>query len=169
LGFSILVFSFKKFDIQSLLQPGKRNAWYIIPGLLSIPLFFLIFLPNRHLLKWDNWLAMNIFICLVNPWLEELYWRGLISKAFKQLPLLSYILSAGGFGLSHPFIFGINSSGVAGIPAFIGAFTIGSIWRVCLRKTESLRGCIITHFLIDVAGMAVFILADKAFLMLLPL
>ncbi len=104
----------------------------------------------------------------MNPWLEEFYWRGLITKTFEETPLLSYILSAVGFGLSHPLIFGINSPGVAGVPAFIGAFTIGSIWWICLRKTGSFRGCIITHFLIDVAGMAVYNLADKVILMKLP-
>jgi len=163
-----LILLLKKTEVKSLLLPGMRNALYILPALFSIPLFVYIFMPNKHLLKWDAWLAMNIFICLVNPWLEEFYWRGLISKVFKNTPVLSFILSAVGFAASHPIIFGVNSPGARGLPALFGAFVIGAIWWICLHKTKSLRGCIITHFVIDVACMAVYVLADKIVLIKVP-
>lgn len=158
----------RKSDIKQLLQPGRKNVWYIIPCLYSIPLFFLIFIPNGHVLKPDMLLAVNIFICIFNPWLEELYWRGLVYQLFKESKAISFLLSAIAFGLSHALIFGINSPGVAGLLGFIGAFIVGATWWYCLRKTASLRGAIITHFLIDVAGLAAYVLANKLILMKLP-
>ncbi len=107
-----------------------------------------------------------MFICLFNPFLEEIYWRGLISRTFSEKPFVSYLVSSIGFAASHPLIFGVNSMGVRGLPAFIGTFIIGSAFWIAYHKTKSLKGCVITHFLIDVAGMAVFILADKASLIL---
>jgi len=151
----------KKSDLKILLQPGHNNGWYIIPALMAIPVFILVYIPNNDVMQFDLMFALNIFICLVNPWLEELYWRGLSYQLFGQRPAVSFLLSAVGFGLSHPLIFGINSPGIAGVPGFVGPFVIGAIWWFCLRKTATLRGCIVTHFLIDVSGMAVYVLADR--------
>jgi membrane protease YdiL (CAAX protease family) len=166
--FLSLILLLKKSEAGSLLQRPKSIIEYIIPALVAVPLFIWVFIPNRELIKWDIWLALHVFICLVNPWLEEFYWRGLIFKIFQDKPVYSYVMSSLGFGLSHPLIFGVNSPGIGGVPGFIGAFLIGSIWWWCLRRTRSLVGCIITHFLIDVAGMAVYILADKAVLIRMP-
>jgi membrane protease YdiL (CAAX protease family) len=163
--FISLILLLKRSDLKLLLQPGKRNGWYIIPALLAIPVFILIYIPNSDVLQFDYFFAINIFVCLVNPWLEELYWRGLAYQLFKEKPAISFVLSALAFGLSHPLIFGINSPGIAGIPGFIGPFIIGAVWWFCLRKTVSLRGAIITHFLIDFAGVAAYVLADKLVLM----
>ena len=52
---------------------------------------------------------------------------------------------------------------------FYGAFIVGATWWYCLRKTRSLKGAIITHFfLIDVTGMAAYVLANKLTLVKLP-
>lgn len=163
-----LAFLLKRSDIKKLFQPGHANVWYLLPGLLAIPIFVLIFIPNRHILQLDYWLLLNIFVCLFNPWLEELYWRGLVYRLFKENPTTSFLLSAVGFGLGHALIFGINSPGIRGVPGFVGAFAIGAIWWFCLRKTQSLKGAIVTHFLVDLAGMAVYVLADKLVILRLP-
>jgi membrane protease YdiL (CAAX protease family) len=163
-----LIFLLKKSDLKMLLQPGKHNGWYIIPALLAVPLFIFVYIPNNDVLHFDFLFALNIFICLVNPWLEELYWRGLAYQLFREKPAISFALSSVAFGLSHPLVFGINSPGIAGVRGFIGPFIIGATWWLCLRKTASLKGCIITHFLIDFAGMAAYILADKLSLLKLP-
>lgn len=144
--FSLLLL-LRKAELRELLRRGHNNIWYIIPGVVSIPIFFLIFIPNRHVLKLDLLFVLNVLICLANPWLEELYWRGLASTLFKDRPFISFFLSAVCFGLSHALVFGINSPGIMGMPGFAGAFAIGAIWWFCLRKTGSLRGCIVPTFL----------------------
>jgi uncharacterized protein len=153
-------------DLKSMLRTSVNRNWDLLPLIFIIPIIFTVFIPNLHLLKPDHWLALNILICLVNPWLEEFYWRGMIHEAFKDNPILSFLISAIAFGLSHPLIFGINSPGVRGMTGFIGVFAVGVIFWWSYYKTKSLRGCIFNHFLIDVAGMAVYILADKAVLVI---
>jgi len=150
-------------DLNKMFSPSKNWKW----NLVFIPIIFLvvyfIFIPNITLLKWDYWLLLNIVICLVNPFLEEIYWRGLLSK-ISDTPFQSFLFSSLGFAASHPLLFGVVSPGVAGWVGFAGTFFVGALFWLCYYKTKSLRGCVLSHFLIDVAGMAVFILANKAVL-----
>lgn len=150
-------------DLKKAFSPTKNGQW----NLLFVPVIalvvFFIFIPNIHLLRWNYWLLLNTIICLVNPFLEEIYWRGLVSKVGNR-PLHSFLLSSVGFAASHPLLFGVVSPGVRGWVGFGGTFLVGALFWLCYYKTKSLWGCVINHFLIDVAGMAVFILADKAVL-----
>ena len=158
-----LIFLVSIQDLKKMFPVSKNWQW----NLLFVPIIalvvYFIFIPNLKLFKWDHWLLLNVIICLVNPFLEEIYWRGLVSK-ISNVPLKSFLFSSLGFAASHSLIFGIISPGVAGLIGFAGSFLVGSLFWFCYFKTKSLRGCIISHFLIDVAGMAVFILADKAVL-----
>jgi uncharacterized protein len=168
-GLIITIFSLLSIaEVKALFQKSRNSYWDLLPFVFIIPTVISIFIPNLPLFKWDQWLLMNAAICLVNPWLEELYWRGLVYKLFGNSTLLSFLFSSLAFGLSHPLIFGVNSKGVSGWAAFIGAAFVGAVWWVTLRKTGSLRGNVLTHFLMDLAGMAVYILANKALLLPLP-
>ena len=163
---SILLIAGKD-NLRKMLRPSVNWKWNFLPVIFIIPMFINVFIPNAGLLKTIDYLfVLNIFICLLNPWLEEFYWRGMIHEAFKEKPVLSVLVSAIGFGLSHPLILGISSPGVRGWPGFVGVLAVGLVFWCCYYKTKSLRGCIITHFLIDVAGMSAYILADKAVLWL---
>src|SRR5215213_249249 len=150
-------------DLNKMFSASKNRKW----NLVFIPIIFLvvyfIFIPNITLLKWDYWLLLNIVICLVNPFLEEIYWWGLVSK-ISDKPFQSFLFSSLGFAASHSLLFGVVSPGVAGWIGFAGTFFVGALFWLCYYKTKSLRGCVLSHFLIDVVGMAVFILADKAVL-----
>jgi uncharacterized protein len=147
--------------LKKMFSPSKNWQWNLlfIPVIVLVIVF--IFIPNIQLFKWDYWLLLNIIICLVNPFIEEVYWRGLISK-LSDVPLNSLLISSLGFAASHTLLFGVNSPGVAGLVGFAGSFLLGALFWLCYFKTKSLRGCVLNHFLVDVAGMAVFILADKA-------
>jgi uncharacterized protein len=153
--------------LKKMFSPSKYWQWNLlfIPVIVLVIVF--IFIPNIQLFKWDYWLLLNIIICLVNPFIEEVYWRGLISK-LSDVPLNSFLISSLGFAASHTLLFGVNSPGVAGLVGFAGGFLIGALFWLCYFKTKSLRGCVLNHFLVDVAGMAVFILADKAVLAPIP-
>ena len=150
-------------DIKNMFSESKNWKWNLvfIPVLALMVIF--IFVPNLILIKWDNWLLLNCIICLANPFMEEIYWRGLISK-ISIMPLFSFLFSSLSFAASHSFLFGVNSPGVAGVVGFAGSFLVGGLFWICYFKTKSLRGCVLNHFLVDISGMAVFILADKALL-----
>jgi membrane protease YdiL (CAAX protease family) len=154
----------RRSDLSTLFSRPVRSYWYALPLLCAVPLFVFIFFPNRGLLRADGWLAAQIALCLTGPVLEEVYWRGLASVAWKGKPLVSFAMASLLFGASHPLIFGVNSRGDSGWIAFAGTAFIGAVWWLCLQRTKSLRGCIATHLVIDVAGMAVYVLANKALL-----
>ena len=165
--FASLFLLLKKQDVQELLGSIRNGQW----GLVGIPFvfvaFYYVFIPNRELLKWDYWLILHLIICLVNPFMEELYWRGLVSK-FGSRPVYSYLFSTIAFAASHPLILGVNSPGVAGWIGFTGTFLVGSMLWLVFFKTRSLWLCVLIHFLIDFFGVAAYTLADKAELMKLP-
>ena len=150
-------------DIKKMFSRPENKAWYLLFLPVVIAIFICIFLPNRHLIQWDHWLLMNLIICLVNPFMEEIYWRGLVSR-ISDAPLASFLFSTTSFAVSHAWVLGVNSPGVAGYVGFAGSFVVGTLFWWCYYKTKSLWGCVIAHFFIDVVGMAVYILADKAFL-----
>lgn len=163
--FSLILFlDFK--DIRRMFQPSINSYWNLLPLLFIIPTICFLFIPNIGLLKPDKWLLINLAICITGPWLEEIYWRGLFNKIYGAT-LFSFVFSSILFAASHPLIFGVNSKGDSGLPAFAGTLLIGAAWWICYYKTKSLRGCVITHFLMDLAGMAVYVLTNKA--TLLPL
>jgi len=150
-------------DIKEMFSGSKNWTWNLVLIPVVILLVIFIFVPNLALIKWDYWLVLNCIICLVNPFMEEIYWRGLISKIC-SVPLISFLFSSLTFAASHTLLFGVNSPGVAGLIGFAGTFLVGSLFWLCYYKTKSLRGCVLNHFLLDLAGMAVFILANKAVL-----
>jgi len=148
-------------DITHMFRRGSSWHWNLLPLIWVVPATIFVFLPNLHLLQLDRWLFLNAVICLVNPFMEEIYWRGLASRISSH-SIVSFLFSTLGFAASHPLIFGVNSPGIRGWVGFAGTCLVGSTFWICYRRTNTLRGCVIAHFLIDVAGMAVFILADKA-------
>ncbi|MPS71943.1 MAG: hypothetical protein E2590_02225 [Chryseobacterium sp.] len=66
-----------------LKKSGKNWGWNvfaIIIALTPLP----IFLKHYQLLdNWSVWLPW-ILLALINPWLEEFYWRGLLSDFTKK-------------------------------------------------------------------------------------
>lgn len=148
-------------EVKKMFSASENWQWNLLFFPLIVLVVLFIFVPNITLLKWDHWLLLNAAICFVNPFLEEIYWRGWVSKV-SEVPLYSFLFSSLTFAASHPLLFGIVSPGVAGWIGFAGTFFVGALFWLCYYKTKSLWGCVVNHFLIDVAGMAVFILANKA-------
>jgi membrane protease YdiL (CAAX protease family) len=152
-------------DIRLMFKPAIHSYWNILPLLFIIPTIYFIFIPNVGLIKFDKWVLINLVICFTGPLLEEIYWRGLFNKIYGST-LISFCLSSFLYAASHPLIFGVNSKGDSGILAFVGTFIVGAIWWLGYFKTKSLRGCVATHSIMDVAGMAVYVLTNKATLLI---
>jgi membrane protease YdiL (CAAX protease family) len=159
LGFSIYYFSDRK-EIAGLFRKPEKNPWAFLPLLLVIPVFVFVFIPNRFLLRPDLWLLVNLVVCLVNPFLEEIFWRGIVGSISSK-PLISFAFSTTMFAASHPLIFGVNSPGASGWIGFFATFIAGAAFWLSFHKTKSLRAAVLAHFLIDLAGMAVYVLADR--------
>jgi membrane protease YdiL (CAAX protease family) len=159
----ISVFSLlKTSEVRDMYKAGVKWYWNLLALILIVPAFVTVFLPNIGLLKLNSMLALHLGLSIFNPWFEETYWRGLISKYFDDNKLFSFLVSCVPFGISHPFVLGVNSHSLQGWQVFAGTFVTGAVWWIIYHQTRTLRGNIITHFIVNIAGMTGYVLANIA-------
>lgn len=141
-------------SIRNWLKYSNKNwGWNIVTviiGLIPLP----IFLKYNYLLSdWSIWMPW-IILALVNPWLEEFYWRGLLSDYTKKWNVVSSILFTSLMFSANHAVFGINSELFRGYEIFISTFVMGIVWAITYRKTNSLRWVILSHFLVDFLNLS---------------
>lgn len=136
-----------------LKKPSGSFGWSILAlamGTISLPLF----LMHWELLSpWEVWIPW-ILLALVNPWIEEFYYRGLLLDYTSNWPNWVAILFTGSvFAINHS-VFGMNSELNSGYTIIIATFVMGIIWGIVYKKTISLRWVILAHFLVDFFGLS---------------
>ncbi|MBM3761748.1 MAG: CPBP family intramembrane metalloprotease [Acidobacteria bacterium] len=128
------------------------SALAVFIGLIPLP----IFLKHWDLLSpisiWLPW----ILFALINPALEEFFWRGLLLDHAKSWPAwLAILVSSLLFALNHPLSFGVNSIANRHPATFISTLLMGQIWAVTYQKTKSLRATIVAHTLVDLLNLSI--------------
>ncbi|MDW5290347.1 CPBP family intramembrane glutamic endopeptidase [Formosa sp. PL04] len=131
------------------LQKSKRSfGWNILAlciGILPLPLFLMHY---ETLEIWQVWLPW-ILLAIINPWIEEFYWRGLLLEYTKNWSnWIAITFTSLVFACSHA-VFGVNSELNSGFTVIISTFIMGIIWALVYKKTDSLRWIILAHFLVD--------------------
>lgn len=152
-----LFFIFKYGGVESikkwLRKPSGSFGWNILAvmvGLIPLPLFLLHY---ELLDNWTIWLPW-ILLALINPWIEEFYWRGLLLDYTKNWPNWTSILFVSIlFSLNHA-AFGINSEVNSGFELVISTLIMGVVWALVYRKTKSIRWAVLSHFLVDFLGVS---------------
>ncbi len=152
-----LFFIFKYGGVDSikkwLRKPSGSFGWNILAvmvGLIPLPLFLLHY---ELLDNWTIWLPW-ILLALINPWIEEFYWRGLLLDYTKNWPNWTSILFVSIlFSLNHA-AFGINSEVNSGFELVISTLIMGVVWALVYRKTKSVRWAVLSHFLVDFLGVS---------------
>lgn len=134
---------------KKFLQKSKRSfGWNILAlfvGIIPLPLFLMHY---ETLGTWQVWLPW-ILLALINPWIEEYYWRGLLLEYTKNWSnWAAIIFTSVVFAFSHA-VFGVNSELNSGFTVLISTFIMGIIWGLVYKKTGSLRWIIVAHFLVD--------------------
>lgn len=152
-AFFILRFGGRSSINKWLKKPDGKIGWTIaalIPGMIPIP----IFLMHYGLLgRWEIWLPW-ILLALINPWMEEFYWRGLLLDHTSEWKTwLAVLFTSLVFAGNHA-VFGINSELLAGVEILISTFIMGVVWAVVYKKTMSLRWLIVAHFLVDFLSLS---------------
>jgi len=145
------------------LQPSQGALGWRLLALLTTVLFIPVFLLNYRSLNqpWvvSSWLALAI----VDPWLEEGYWRGLLMDSAKGWPSwLMVAYTTFWFGLSHPLLLGVNVKALSGFPGFFGTVFTGVIWSTVYLKTRSLRWPILSHCVADLLSVSVIVFSNRA-------
>jgi uncharacterized protein len=137
-----------------LKKPSGKIGWIIlalVPGIIPLPIFLMHFglLKSREI--WLPW----IILALVNPWIEEFYWRGLLSDYTEDWNgRIAVLFSSLLFSANHA-VFGVNSELLRGVEIIISTFVMGIIWAFIYKKTNSLRWLIFAHFLVDCFSLSV--------------
>jgi len=106
-------------------------------------------------LEEGSWFAFAIYYCLVNPWLEELFWRGFFPSNAKY-PTLSDFLYAG----YHVFVLILFVKWIWVIVAFVVLVCVGRLWRQVASKYDGLIIPSLTHLVADISIIgAAFVLS----------
>ncbi|MFY3790926.1 CPBP family intramembrane glutamic endopeptidase [Ureibacillus sp. MALMAid1270] len=156
LGLCILYFKGTKHVKDWFLPTKITSLWNVISLLLGmIPLSILAM--NYHLLDSTVLIVLWIVFALVNPWFEELYWRGLLLDATKEIfpKWISIVYSTFFYCISHPFMWGVFSIANTSYHLYIYLVLMGIIWSISYYKTNSLKWITVSHFIVDIGNLAV--------------
>lgn len=129
---------------------------------ISLALIFGLFpmsvlIMNYHLFDSALIIFLWLAFALINPWLEEIYWRGLLlDAAIEWFPKwISVGYSTLFFILSHPLMWGVFSIANSHYHVIITLLILGIVWSIIYFKTGSLRWVIFSHFLVNIGIMTV--------------
>jgi membrane protease YdiL (CAAX protease family) len=141
-----------------LQKPAGKIRWPVLSVLAGfIPLQIL--LSNAHIVTLPLALLSIPFV-LLNPFFEELYWRGFVLDFTFTSKKVSSLYSSTLFILSHLLIWGVFSYGNRNW-FLIGSLAIMSaVWCIVRIKTKSLWWCIISHFFVDLFNLVVFVMLN---------
>lgn len=136
-----------------LSKPRGSIFWLILSvfiGLTTLP----IFLKHFELLNTWKIILPWLIIALLNPFLEEFYWRGLLLDYTKQWKnWAGIILTSLLFSANH-YVFAINADLFKGFPVFISTLVMGIVWAIVYKKTRSLKWTRFSHFLVDFLNLS---------------
>jgi uncharacterized protein len=157
-GMMIILFLDKQpLSFKQMFQSSNRKILVIntvlggAAGLLVYLLWPLLGMPgNVNLFIQSIGLTMAIFpyfmayFVLINPWLEELYWRGYLGSNSKGITLHDLLFSG-----YHIMIMAGKIEIIWLVTAFIILFLTAWFWRQSGRWSQGLAASITSHFVAD--------------------
>jgi len=142
--------------IRRWLQPSQGAwGWTVLAiGVGSIPLG--VFILGWNLFP-SVWIVLAwLLFALINPFLEEGYWRGLLLDNTQNWPgWLGVLYSTFFFAINHPLTIGVYSIANRHPAVLISTIIMGLAWAVVYRKTHSLRWTIFAHMLTDLFNLSI--------------
>lgn len=136
---------------------APQGAWgwsvlAVVVGLIPLSVFILhwkLFPSVWIILAW-------LLFALINPFLEEGYWRGLLLDNTTSWPSwLGVLYSTFFFAINHPLTLGVYSIANRHPAVLISTVVMGLAWAVVYRKTHSLRWTIFAHTLTDLLNLSI--------------
>ncbi len=133
----------------------------LLVGFIPLPVllkYFHLFDANYLIISW-------ILIAIINPFSEEIFWRGYLLDHSPKIPFwIKAIVSSLLFAAAHPLTWGIFSANMLSIEMLISVFIMGIVWSFVYRKSKSLLLPYFSHLLVDLFNCSVLV-----FLNLLPI
>ncbi len=139
-------------------KPDGKIKWLVISIIAGfIPLQIL--LSNLEIITFPLVLLSIPFI-LLNPFFEELYWRGFLLDYTFSSKKISSIYSSVLFILSHLFIWGVFSYGNRNWFLITSLAIMSTVWCIVRIKTKSLWWCIISHFFVGIFNLMILVMLN---------
>lgn len=135
-----------------------RGSWWWLALAVAVGFIpFAVFVMHWRLLAPVYVLLPWLIFALINPWLEESYWRGLLLTTIDWKPWLSLLYTSALYALSHPLMWGVNSYANREFVVLASTFVMGVCWTLIYWRTGSLRYAVFSHFLVDLFNLSVAI------------
>ena len=144
----------------------KKFKWYLIfialfIGFLPFPIFLWSYTALNTAFLIISW----IIVALINPFFEELFWRGFMLEKGKNIPFwIKALISSALFTLLHPVMLGVFSKAMLTKELIISVFIMGLVWAFIYKKSKSLVLPYFSHLLVDIFNCSVLV-----FMNLLPM
>ena len=141
-------------------RSARRPAWVWIVGLLLglFPLAGTLALNLGLVAQYPGLFVAVLAFALINPVFEEAYWRGALLDAGRRWPFWAIALySTVLFVAGHPLMWGVFSIGNRSVVLYATLFVMGLAWSCMRRATGSLRIPMLSHGLVDVGNLSVFV------------
>lgn len=136
---------------------GLTFGGSLLAGILLLQVWpWVVKLPNQalepFLAQWGltvrSWPAFIWYFCLINPWLEELYWRGKVNSLSRR----SWETAAW-FAGYHSLVLIPILYGWGVVLILIGLTLTGWWWQRLMRLGSGLMGPVLCHLAADVSIM----------------
>ena len=145
--------------VKTLFNKPIGNIGWLILSIIVGFLPFSIVLMNRSIITVPLML-LSILFSIINPFFEEIYWRGFALDNTFRSKLLSSTYSSILFILSHLFIWGVFSYGNRNLYLIVSLTIMSIVWCIVRIKTKSLWWCIVSHFFVDLFNLLVFVMLN---------
>ena len=110
---------------------------------------------NEYGLTGNAWVGFVVYYAFVNPWLEELFWRGHFASRIRY-PAIGDLFFAG----YHVLVLILFVTWVWAVLAFLVLFVTARLWRYCVNQTNGLLIPALSHLIADISVItAIAILA----------
>ncbi len=152
---AFILYKYGTDNIKTWLQkPQGHWIWIVIAvlvGFSSLPLF----LQHYQVLRNLSILIPTVIFFLINPWLEEFYWRGMLIDVTATWPgWVSILYSTTLFTIWHS-AFAWYSVGAREIPFYIAVMVLGLVMALIYKNTKSVRLAVISHMMINILNLSI--------------
>ena len=154
----LILFNYGRDHIGYWLQKPKGHwIWLSIAGLVSLSTLPL-FLQHYDVMRNLTVLIPSIIFFLINPWLEEFYWRCLLIDVTNKWPAwVSIGYSSILFTLWHT-AFAWYSTGVRSLSFYLPVLILGLVMGMIYKNTKSLWPAILSQMLINALNLSIPVL-----------